>query len=241
LRTLTSDETEGARARLLAAGKELIARFGLAKTTVREICAAAGVASGSFYLYYPSKDEIFSEILVAEVATGRARNRAALSSAAELGSPGAKGATAPEELIRGFLSRLIADLEANPILAIFYRRDSREAAKRALVSARGGAAFASIAGGLEEVVAEWARAGLVPGDIGRIRGVIQALIHLALDFSDYQGGEGRDVVQSYIGFVAAGIASKPLGCWRAISCSSRASSSSPLPSSRGSPSSPTWP
>src|SRR3954471_13048585 len=50
-----SDET---RARILAAAMDLFRRNGFAQTTMREIAAEAGVATGAAYYYFDSKDAI---------------------------------------------------------------------------------------------------------------------------------------------------------------------------------------
>lgn len=46
--------------RLLVAGVELFSSKGLERVTVEEVCQAAGVAKGSFYRHFRSKDELFS-------------------------------------------------------------------------------------------------------------------------------------------------------------------------------------
>jgi len=165
------------RDRLLAAGKLLFSRLGIAKTTVREICSEAGVPSGSFYLFFPTKDELYAEILTASVAEHRNGNGRTLAAAAEVGAADSgrgaadsgrgavEGGRRPEELLKGILSRMIAGIETDPILAQFHRRDSREAARRALFSARGGTAFAEISSGLDAAIAEWKAAGLVAGNL----------------------------------------------------------------------------
>jgi AcrR family transcriptional regulator len=203
MRSFSQEELDDMRARLLSAGKERIARFGLAKTTVREICSAARVAPGSFYLFFPSKDDLYAEILIAAVAEQRGRNAAAASEDAARGDP--------ERTIRRFLSRMIADIESDPILAQFHRGDSRGEAKRALVAARGGAAFAEISSGLDSVIEGWIEAGIARGEAADIRRIAQALIYLALNRSEIAGGAGPELVESYVGFVAAGLARGPRG------------------------------
>ncbi len=47
------------RARLLAAAREAFARSGYAGVNVADICSAAGIAKGSFYRYFDSKETIF--------------------------------------------------------------------------------------------------------------------------------------------------------------------------------------
>ncbi len=50
------------REKLVSAAMELFARNGFDKTTVDEIVAKAGVAKGTFYLYFRSKDDLIKEI-----------------------------------------------------------------------------------------------------------------------------------------------------------------------------------
>lgn len=202
MRSFSQEELDDARSRLLAAAKDLFSRFGLAKTTVREICSAARVAPGSFYLFFPSKDELYAEVLVEAVAAQRERNAAI----AAREPPANARAPDPERTIRGFLSRMVSDIESDPILAQFHRKDSREEAKRALAVAKGGAAFAEISSGLDAVISGWIESGIVAGKPAQIRKIVQALIYLAVNRSEIAGGAGPGLVESYVGFVAAGIA-----------------------------------
>ncbi|MBV9451369.1 MAG: TetR/AcrR family transcriptional regulator [Streptosporangiaceae bacterium] len=49
--------------RLLAAAEELFGERSYRKTTVADICAKAGIATGSFYAHYGSKAEIFAAVV----------------------------------------------------------------------------------------------------------------------------------------------------------------------------------
>lgn len=70
--------------RLLAAAEELFGERSYRRTTVADICARAGIATGSFYAYYGSKHDIF----VAVVRTINADLRAAIKEAVEQAAPG---------------------------------------------------------------------------------------------------------------------------------------------------------
>jgi len=50
------------REKLVFAAMELFAKKGFDKTTVDEIVAKAGVAKGTFYLYFKSKDDLIKEL-----------------------------------------------------------------------------------------------------------------------------------------------------------------------------------
>ena len=60
-RTMLDKETR--RQQLLEAAIAAFARTGYRRTSVAEIIAEAGVARGTFYLYFKSKKEIFSAII----------------------------------------------------------------------------------------------------------------------------------------------------------------------------------
>jgi AcrR family transcriptional regulator len=59
---MTADERPPAQ-RLLAAAEELFGERSYRKTTVADICARAGIATGGFYAYYRSKAEIFAAVV----------------------------------------------------------------------------------------------------------------------------------------------------------------------------------
>ncbi len=51
------------RSRLLAAAKRLLATKGLHATKITDIAAAADVGTGTFYLYFPTKDALFADLV----------------------------------------------------------------------------------------------------------------------------------------------------------------------------------
>jgi AcrR family transcriptional regulator len=59
---MTTDERPPAQ-RLLAAAEELFGERSYNRTAVADICARAGMATGSFYAYYGSKAEIFAAVV----------------------------------------------------------------------------------------------------------------------------------------------------------------------------------
>ena len=67
-RSFSDQEKNMIRTVLLEKGRELFARHGLKKTAVGELTAAAGIAQGSFYVFFNSKEELYFEILEMEEA-----------------------------------------------------------------------------------------------------------------------------------------------------------------------------
>ncbi len=66
-RAFTKEEREAIRGRIVVAGKELFSRYGLQKTTVEELARAARIAKGTFYLFFPSKEALYAEVLLTEL------------------------------------------------------------------------------------------------------------------------------------------------------------------------------
>jgi len=67
--------------RLLAAAEELFGERSYGRTGVADICARAGMATGSFYAYYGSKAEIFAAVVRAINADLRTAMKAAVDKA----------------------------------------------------------------------------------------------------------------------------------------------------------------
>jgi AcrR family transcriptional regulator len=67
--------------RLLAAAEELFAEQSYQQTTVAQICARAGIATGSFYAHFRSKSEIFAAVVRGINADLRAAMRKAIEQA----------------------------------------------------------------------------------------------------------------------------------------------------------------
>lgn len=67
----TEEEQEQIREQLFLKGIRLIVKFGLQRTTVDKLTKECGIAKGSFYLFYDSKESYLAAL--AEYADGRMR------------------------------------------------------------------------------------------------------------------------------------------------------------------------
>ena len=65
-KTFTGKEKEIIRKTLISNGKELFSKYGLKKTSITELTNAAGIAQGTFYNFFDSKEELYFEILELE-------------------------------------------------------------------------------------------------------------------------------------------------------------------------------
>jgi AcrR family transcriptional regulator len=78
-RPFSSKERQAISDRIRAAGRQQFGRVGLRKTTVADLARAAGVAKGSFYLFFPSKEALLSTILQEEETALRREVREQMS------------------------------------------------------------------------------------------------------------------------------------------------------------------
>ena len=98
-------------AELLAAALDTFAAKGFAATRMEDIAARAGVAKGTVYLYYPSKEAIF-EALVREAILP---NIARLEALVQAAPPGAACAAAQLRLLIAAMGEVLGRIDADSI------------------------------------------------------------------------------------------------------------------------------
>jgi len=69
---------------ILAAARQTFVRVGVAGTSVDQIARAAGIAKGTVYLYYKSKDDLLRQLLTADLSEFEAETVPAIGSAGTL-------------------------------------------------------------------------------------------------------------------------------------------------------------
>lgn len=65
-RKFVEPDKDKLKERIIEQGRSLFLTYGLKKTSIADITKAVGIAQGSFYLFYPSKEELFADILLRE-------------------------------------------------------------------------------------------------------------------------------------------------------------------------------
>lgn len=106
IRPFTEQERQGIERKLRDTGRALFASHGWKKTGVDDLCRAAGIARGSFYLFYASKDAFFLSLLAeAEVAVKE-------DLVAVLSNPDLDGAMT----LRLLLEQTLTVIERHPLL-----------------------------------------------------------------------------------------------------------------------------
>jgi AcrR family transcriptional regulator len=112
-KAFTQSQKDLVRHNLLQKGREYFIKYGLKKTSVDDLARAAGIAKGSFYRFFESKEALF--LAVHEASEEKLRNDM-MRRLEEI--------TAPDEKLRVFLKTSFVILEEDPLmLAVFGRGD----------------------------------------------------------------------------------------------------------------------
>ncbi len=113
---------EATRRAILSAAEAVIGSRGYSDASITDITREAGVAQGTFYIYFKGKDEVFAELVV---DMGRML-RAALNAATDKATD---RLSAEKEGLRGFLSFVVAHPNLYRIIqeALFVNPDAYRA------------------------------------------------------------------------------------------------------------------
>lgn len=93
-------------------GKELFNEKGFKDTSIADITTLAGIAAGTFYLYYPSKEDLFMEIYLAENVELKKRALESINMEGE-----------PMNIVREITRLNLIGIKSNPILREWYNRE----------------------------------------------------------------------------------------------------------------------
>ena len=100
-RAVSDEDKSQRRDEIMAAAKEVFARKGFHATTIADIAKQAGLAYGSIYWYFDSKDELFHALMAVEETALRDHVAAALAQLSKQGALAEK--VGQEASLRPFL------------------------------------------------------------------------------------------------------------------------------------------
>lgn len=136
-------EREAVRNRLIEVGEDCFNRYGLQKASVEEITENAGIGRGTFYRFFPSKEDLYLTCI--EFVSRRVQE----SLLNEIRSSAAH----PEDTFREYLRRLFLLADENPLLGVlFTRKDEIDSLLKGLPSGRAEAFLAENNLVIEEIL-----------------------------------------------------------------------------------------
>jgi len=189
-------EKERIRVKLLEVARQLFASLGLKKTSVEDMTKAVGIAQGTFYLFYPSKEELYLAILLQEEQAIRSQisdnfNASGLASKAAF---------------KSFLRESILILEQNPFTRQLFSDELMETLFRKLPEEKQEQLFAEDVDFFLPLIAEAQRQGwMVSREPETIVSLLRSVVLLSLQ--KRQIGEERyeATMDMLFGFIAAGL------------------------------------
>jgi AcrR family transcriptional regulator len=200
-RAFNEVEREKIRERLLAAGKKSINRSGVRLLVVDDIAREAGISKGSFYSFFPSREDFILSVFEAWEAEYRGALIREISE---------NGGTARQKLERFFLGAFEI-LEREPGLA---RMGFGEIERliEGLPPERIAAHQAQDHEVLGRTFAAWAEGGLIDGGaLAALPGIISALFSIAIHKEDFREGSYRAAIELISEGLAMRLAAGPKG------------------------------
>ncbi|MCQ1530513.1 TetR/AcrR family transcriptional regulator [Lutispora saccharofermentans] len=150
-------------------GKEIFEKKGFKDTNVAEIMKQAGMATGTFYSYYNSKDKLFMEIYNDENAKLKRRILASLNMEAE-----------PILVMKEMMMKNLQGMQENPILREWYNRDVFQKLEKGFREEDGAERVDFLYDSFVEVVRKWQNEGKMRSDISAemIMAIFAALVNV---------------------------------------------------------------
>jgi Transcriptional regulator len=145
---------EDKKADIFNCAKELFSSKGFKDTNVSDITKMAGMAVGTFYNYYPSKEKLFLEIFQSENVMLKQSMMKAIDFEEN-----------PVKLVKKLMSLNISGINSNPILREWYNRDVFSKIEQQYREDNGVAKYDFVFNSVFEFVNQWQTQGKIRKDI----------------------------------------------------------------------------
>jgi len=195
MKTFNEQERQDIKTRLVAAGKRSFGEKGVKGTGIQDLAREAGIATGSFYAFYESKERLFFDILMAKYEAND-------DAFARLS--GMEGA--PASTIKAMMKGALSAFRADPLMKRMIDPDDRILLKRKLPAKDWQSLEAASNGRMEGFVADWQSRGLiVPGNPKTI--ALLLTCHFFIDRHAEEIGldEVDNVIELFVQTVAQGL------------------------------------
>lgn len=192
-------EKQWIRQKLIEEGKQRFEALGLRKTSVEDLTKASGIAQGSFYMFFVSKEELFYHILLEEEAVIRNQLLALVSEAAIVTKEG----------IQRFLLDALRLLGESPLIRQMYLEGEFAQLVRKLPAELLEQNFSEDTDALMPVIRTWQAAGiLVHTRPEIIVSMIRSLVLLTLHKQEIGADIYTDTLSFLLDLISEGMVSK---------------------------------
>jgi AcrR family transcriptional regulator len=169
-RGFTEQEKRLIRKKLIEKGREHFERFGVRKTNVADLAREAGIAKGSFYLFFESKEDLF--LTINEEFDKQLQREVALR---------LEKSQNPKETLREFLLYVLDLFEIDPMLRLAVNKEEFESLSHKIPAENFRRHQESTMAFLTRLVERWQQDGIIRDyDPKVIVGVVKSLYFVVL-------------------------------------------------------------
>ena len=192
----TEREKEVIRTKLLEKGKELFEVLGVKKTSVKELTEEVGIAQGSFYIFYNSKEELCFEIIEQEELKLKKALVEYLSSQESV----------TRKVFKDFLMLAFSMIDKSPLIKGLLINNEYENLVRKLPEEKIMAHIEQDQDTLAPLVKHWQEMGyMISVDPKIISGAVRALFMLTIHRREIGAGIFNDVLELWCECFAKGL------------------------------------
>jgi AcrR family transcriptional regulator len=194
------DKKDAKKAAIFHYGKELFSSKGFKDTNISDITKKAGIAVGTFYNYYPSKEKLFMEIYAEE----NTKLKKSMLDSLDLGDE-------PLTLIKKFLAMNMAGIKSNPILSEWYNKDVFSKLEHLFREEKGLDSLDFLYGSFVDIFKNWQAEGKIRSDldIELIMAFFTALINVDMHKEEIGIQHFPHIMDYMMEFVMNGLSSSP--------------------------------
>lgn len=198
-KAFSDKEKELIRNKLIEKGKELFDRYGLRKTSIGDLTNAVGIAQGSYYNFFQSKEELYFEIMEQEEKHMKSR----------LLSTHKVEENLTKQSLEAFLSDAFGMIDESTFIKKLMNGEDYELLVRKLPEERIAKHIETDSDILTPMITMWQKQGAVidrkPEVIG---GLLRAVFTLALHKKEIGEDIFQEVLELLIELIAQGIVKK---------------------------------
>lgn len=179
----------GKKAEILRCGRDLFSSKGFKDTNIAEITRMAGMATGTFYNYYPSKDKLFMEIYNEENVKLKISIMESINPEAD-----------PMDVMKEMMLLNLRGMNENPILREWYNRDVFKKIEQSFREENGQDYFEFLYDDFIAMVRKWQAGGKMRDDIGA--GMIMAIFTAIINVDTHKEEIGLKYFPQVVEYLA---------------------------------------
>lgn len=193
MKEFTQNEKELIRQKLMEHAKQAFSKAGIKKTSIEELTRHAGIAKGSFYIFFKSKEALYFEILMQEIADSIPFSDATAE----------KPGVSFNQLLKDFLHQAVDSMHTNPIIRLMLIPEEYSIVYRRITADSDNNAAADIITPLTALIKKWQCNGvIIESEATLLANVVKCLFLLTTHSEEIGNAIFPDVMDYMINMIA---------------------------------------